>query len=177
MNRMTTTRSSKQAPLNSGTLSPNPWDLSLSGQNADAKLGGTRTEGRAPQGCDLSAVPSAEMATGGLDAEATQTPKQRPVQTLAYCGQKMVLTMGSTLRYHLDRVVNTYEWIQLLRIWRHELTRHYPGSIPVSATIFNPSHVRPLRALPAVLDALRAQIRKQPTESRSGVTPRLRFQK
>ncbi|MCG3773935.1 MAG: hypothetical protein JW395_0752 [Nitrospira sp.] len=96
MNRMTTTRSSKQAPLNSGTLSPNPWDLSLSGQNADAKLGGTRTEGRAPQGCDLSAVPSAEMATGGLDAEATQTPKQRPVQTLAYCGQKMVLTMGST---------------------------------------------------------------------------------
>ena len=97
MNRMTTTRSSKQAPLNSGTLSPNPWDLSLSGQNADAKLGGTRTEGRAPQGCDLSAVPSAEMATGGLDAEATQTPKQRPVQTLAYCGQKMVLTMGSTL--------------------------------------------------------------------------------
>ena len=99
MNRMTTTRSSKQAPLNSGTLSPNPWDLSLSGQNADAKLGGTRTEGRAPQGCDLSAVPSAEMATGGLDAEATQTPKQRPVQTLAYCGQKMVLTMGSTLQH------------------------------------------------------------------------------
>ena len=102
MNRMTTTRSSKQAPLNSGTLSPNPWDLSLSGQNADAKLGGTRTEGRAPQGCDLSAVPSAEMATGGLDAEATQTPKQRPVQTLAYCGQKMVLTMGSTLIHSTD---------------------------------------------------------------------------
>ena len=104
MNRMTTTRSSKQAPLNSGTLSPNPWDLSLSGQNADAKLGGTRTEGRAPQGCDLSAVPSAEMATGGLDAEATQTPKQRPVQTLAYCGQKMVLTMGSTL-------LGVWEWV------------------------------------------------------------------
>lgn len=125
MNRMTTTRSSKQAPLNSGTLSPNPWDLSLSGQNADAKLGGTRTEGRAPQGCDLSAVPSAEMATGGLDAEATQTPKQRPVQTLAYCGQKMVLTMGSTLPFErtaamicdlrfLETVPATFRAISLL---------------------------------------------------------------
>jgi hypothetical protein len=44
------------ALLNSGTLSPNPWDLSLSGQNDWPYTEGTRTEDKAPQGCDLSAA-------------------------------------------------------------------------------------------------------------------------
>ena len=61
-----------EALLDSGTLSPNPWDLSLSGQNGWLYTGGTRTEDKAPQGCDLSADSSAGMATGGFDAEAAQ---------------------------------------------------------------------------------------------------------
>ena len=68
------------ALLNSGTLSPNPWDLTLSGQNGWLYTGGTRTEDRAPQGCDLSADSSAGMARGGFDAEAAPKLKFRPVE-------------------------------------------------------------------------------------------------
>ena len=57
----------KGALTNSGTLSPNPWDLSLSGQNVWLYTGGTRTEDKAPQECDLSADSSAGMARGGFD--------------------------------------------------------------------------------------------------------------
>jgi len=80
----------------SGTLSPSPWDLSLWGQNVWLYTGGTRTEDKAPQGCDLSAVLSAGMTLDGFDAEVVLTQNQT-CQTLAYCGVKMVLTMGSTL--------------------------------------------------------------------------------
>src|ERR1700728_1200963 len=83
------------ALLNSGTLSPNPWDLSLSGQNVWLYTGDSRTEDKAPQGCDLSADSSAGMATGGFDVEAAPNSKQtRP--RLTYRGAKMVLTTGST---------------------------------------------------------------------------------
>src|ERR1700679_2103378 len=83
------------ALLDSGTLSPNPWDLSLSGQNVWLYTGDTRTEDKAPQGCDLSADSSAGMATGGFDVEAAPNSKQtRP--RLTYRGAKMVLTTGST---------------------------------------------------------------------------------
>ena len=58
------------ALLNSGTLSPNPWDLTPSGQNGWLYTGKTRTEDKAPQGCDLSAASSAGMARDGFDAEA-----------------------------------------------------------------------------------------------------------
>jgi len=81
------------ALLDSGTLSPNPWDLSLSGQNVGLYTGDTRTEDKAPQGCDLSADSSAGMARGGFDAEAVLTQNQTR-RRLAYCGSKMVLTMG-----------------------------------------------------------------------------------
>src|SRR5580658_6290970 len=60
----------KGALLKSGTLSPNPWDLTLSGQNGWPYTGDTRTEDKAPQGCDLSAASSAGMAGDGFDAEA-----------------------------------------------------------------------------------------------------------
>ena len=66
----------KGASLNSGTLSPNPWDLTLSGQNVWSKLEDTRTEDKAPQGCDLSAASSAGMAAGGVDPDAA--PNQHP---------------------------------------------------------------------------------------------------
>ena len=66
----------KTALLNSGTLSPNPWDLSLSGQNGWPYTEGTRTEDKAPQGCDLSAASSAGMAAGGVDPDAA--PNQHP---------------------------------------------------------------------------------------------------
>src|SRR3954453_19958061 len=49
----------KGALLNSGTLSPNPWDLTLLGQNVWPKLEGTRTQDQPPQGCALSAASSA----------------------------------------------------------------------------------------------------------------------
>src|ERR1700688_3996191 len=58
-----------KASLNSGTLSPNPWDLTLSGQNGWPYTEGTRTEDKAPQGCDLSTASSAGMAVGGVRAE------------------------------------------------------------------------------------------------------------
>ena len=86
----------KEALLKAGTLSPNPWDLALSGQNDRSYTGGTRTEDKAPQGCDLSADSSAGMATGGFDAEAARTQIQTR-RALTYCGPKTVLTKGSTL--------------------------------------------------------------------------------
>jgi hypothetical protein len=60
--------------LKSGTLSPNPWDLTLSGQNGWLYTGGTRTEDKAPQGCDLSAASSAGMAGDGF------TPRLSSIQ-------------------------------------------------------------------------------------------------
>jgi hypothetical protein len=60
-----------EALLKSGTLSPHPWDLTLSGQNGWFYTG-TRTEDRAPQGCDLSADSSAGMTTGCFDADAAR---------------------------------------------------------------------------------------------------------
>ena len=36
------------------------------------------------------------MARGGFDAEAAPKLQTRPRRILAYCGRKMVLTMGST---------------------------------------------------------------------------------
>src|SRR5450759_5336613 len=86
----------KRASVESGTLSPNPWDLTLCSQNVWVTLGGTRTEDRAPQVCDSSAGSRAGMARGGFDAEAAPKLQTRPRRILAYCGQKMVLTMGST---------------------------------------------------------------------------------
>jgi hypothetical protein len=66
------------ALLKSGTLSPNPWDLALSGQNGWFYTGRTRTADKAPQGCDLSANSSAGMATGGFDAEVALNSNSDP---------------------------------------------------------------------------------------------------
>ncbi len=68
----------KVALLNSGTPSPDPWDLTLSGQNVRGYTGATRTEDRAPQGCDPSAASSAGMARDGFDAEAVPTKNPDP---------------------------------------------------------------------------------------------------
>jgi hypothetical protein len=59
----------------SGTPSPNPWDLSLSGQNVRLYNGDTRTEDKATQGCDLSAASSAGMASDGFKLEAVANLK------------------------------------------------------------------------------------------------------
>src|ERR1039457_1324190 len=82
--------------LNSGTLSPNPWDLTHSGQNDRLYNRGIRTEDRAPQGCDPSAASSAGMATGGFDAEAAQNTQTPTRPRLTYSGPNLVLTKGST---------------------------------------------------------------------------------
>src|ERR1019366_3735183 len=87
----------RSAFIESGTLSPNPWDLTPLGRNVWCTVEGTRTEDRAPQGCDPSAGSRAGMARGGFDAEAAPKLQTRPRRILAYCGRKMVLTMGSTL--------------------------------------------------------------------------------
>ena len=93
-------RPRNEALLNSGTLSPNPWDLTLSGQNVCWRYTeATRTEDKAPQGCDLSVDSSAGMAPGGLDAEAVSIQNQTR-RILAYCHPRMVLTIGSTLVCH-----------------------------------------------------------------------------
>ena len=73
------TKRRKIASSDSGTLSPNPWDLTLSRQNVWCKVEGTRTEDRAPQGCDPSAASRAGMARDGFDAGAVpKTTKQTP---------------------------------------------------------------------------------------------------
>ena len=90
-------QSGKDALLKSGTLSPNPWDLTLSGQNGWPYTGDTRTEDKAPQGCDLSAGSGAGMATGGFDAEAAHNTQIPTRPRLTYCGLNLVLTKGSTL--------------------------------------------------------------------------------
>ena len=64
--------------LKSGTLSPNPWDLSLSGRNVWPYNGKTRTEDRAPQGCDPSAASRAGIARDGFRAEAVPTLNSDP---------------------------------------------------------------------------------------------------
>ncbi len=61
--------------FHSGTPSPNPWDLSLSGQNIWLYNRDTRTEDKAPQGCDLSAASSAGMASDGFKLEAVANLK------------------------------------------------------------------------------------------------------
>ena len=90
------TKRRKIASSESGTLSPNPWDLTLSRQNVWCTVEGTRTEDRAPQGCDPSAASRAGMARDGFDAGAVPKLQSRPRRILAYCGRTMVLTMGST---------------------------------------------------------------------------------
>jgi hypothetical protein len=73
------TKRRKIASSDSGTLSPNPWDLTLSRQNVWCTVEGTRTEDRAPQGCDPSAASRAGMARDGFDAGAVpKTTKQTP---------------------------------------------------------------------------------------------------
>ena len=64
--------------MNSGTPSPNPWDLTLSGRNGSPYTEGARTEDKAPQGCDLSAAAGAGMATGGFDAGVAQNSDSDP---------------------------------------------------------------------------------------------------
>ena len=68
----------KLVTFHSGTPSPNPWDLALSGQNGWFYTGRTRTADKAPQGCDLSANSSAGMATGGFDAEVALNSNSDP---------------------------------------------------------------------------------------------------
>ena len=84
----------KRALPDSGTLSPNPWDLSLWRQNvcftlkALERIGLRRDATRAPiQGPEWQGAASA----------AAPNSHPRPRLTLAYCERKMVLTIGSTL--------------------------------------------------------------------------------
>ena len=88
----------KGALMKSGTPSPDPWDLSLSRQNdcfklevLERRIGLRRDATRAP-----IQVPEWQGA-GWQSRPQYSTP--RPRRTLAYCGQKMVLTMGSTLLF------------------------------------------------------------------------------
>ena len=81
--------------LESGTLSPNPWDLSLSRQNGcstlkalERRIGLRRDATRAP-------IQGPEWQGAASPAVPNSNPKRR--RALAYCGQKMVLTTGSTL--------------------------------------------------------------------------------
>jgi hypothetical protein len=87
----------KGALLKSGTLSPNPWDLTLSGRNGWLYNTGTRTEDKAPQGCDLSAASSAGTARAAAMLRSPQNTQIPTRPGLTYCGPNLVLTMGSTL--------------------------------------------------------------------------------
>src|ERR1035437_1775316 len=80
----------------SGTPSPNPWDLPLSRQNdwitletLERRIGLRRDATRAP-------IPGPEWHGAALQSRPKHSTP-RPRRTLTYCGQKMVLTMGSTI--------------------------------------------------------------------------------
>jgi hypothetical protein len=87
------------ALLNSGTLSPNPWDLSLSGQNVWPYTGDTRTEDKAPQGCDLSADLSAGMLMGGCHAQGRPNSNSDPPK-ISLLPTKNGLDKGVHLTHH-----------------------------------------------------------------------------
>jgi hypothetical protein len=76
---MAVTAMREKAWLNSGTLSPNPWDLTLSGRNVWPYNQGVRTEDRAPQGCAPSADSNAGISQGGFDLEAVQNTTLDPL--------------------------------------------------------------------------------------------------
>src|SRR5271169_3110589 len=85
----------KEALIDSGTPSPNPWDLSPSArmvvytEGTGRRIGLRRDATRAP-------IPAPEWHGATATAVApTQGP--RPRRALAYSKPKMVLTTGSTL--------------------------------------------------------------------------------
>src|SRR6202158_5041853 len=87
----------KKALIDSGTLSPQPRDLTLSGQNGcptlkalERRTGLRRDATRAP-----ISMPERQGAAAGAVAS---TQYQRPRPALAYSKPKMVLTTGSTLK-------------------------------------------------------------------------------
>jgi hypothetical protein len=103
----------KGALLDSGTPSPNPWDLSLSRQNGcstmealERRIGLRRDATRAP-------IQGPEWQGAGFPSRP-QNSTPRPRRALAYCGQKMVLTMGSTLPL--------YQILQILSVTLFEKT-------------------------------------------------------
>jgi len=79
-----------------GDSVPEPLGFIALGPECLAYTGDTRTEDKAPQGCDLSADSSAGMTRDGFDAEVVPDQNQTR-RTLAYCWRKMVLTTGSTI--------------------------------------------------------------------------------
>src|SRR5450755_2114355 len=93
---MTSSPIRKGALLDSGTPSPNPWDLTLWGQNScstlevlERRIGLRRDATRAP-------IQAPEWHGAGFHTRPRNS-EPGPRRTLAYCGPKMVLTMGSTL--------------------------------------------------------------------------------
>jgi len=80
-----------------GDSVPEPLGFNAFWPECLSTLESTGAEDRAPQGCDPSAASSAGMAGRLHPPPQNETNKTR--RTLAYCGQKMVLTMGSTLDY------------------------------------------------------------------------------
>src|ERR1019366_2776105 len=105
--------------LKSGTLSPNPWDLTLSGQNVWPYTGGTRTEDKAGpvakpdaqliqdkltgtsspvvKGCDLSAGSVAGMAWAAAMLRPPQNTQTQTRPGVTYFGPNLGLTKGSPL--------------------------------------------------------------------------------
>jgi hypothetical protein len=79
MTAMPRTTIRNQALANSGTLSPNPWDLTHSGQNGWPYTEDTRTEDKAPQGCDLSAASGAGMEGAACKNRPPQPQIRLPI--------------------------------------------------------------------------------------------------
>ena len=85
----------KRALPDSGTLSPNPWDLSLWRQNVCFTL--KALERRIGLRRDATRAPIQGPEWQGAASTAAPNSHPRPRLTLAYCERKMVLTIGSTL--------------------------------------------------------------------------------
>ena len=81
---------------NSGTLSPNPWDLALSRQNNCSKLETLEQRIRLRRDATRALFQVPEwQGTASKPTPSSDTNKTR--QTLANARQKMVLTKGSTI--------------------------------------------------------------------------------
>ena len=85
------------ALLKSGTLSPNPWDLTLSGQNGWLYNVGTRTEGQGSAGMRPERRFERRNGNGRLRCRGRPKHQIPTRRRLTYCGPNLVLTKGSTL--------------------------------------------------------------------------------
>jgi len=124
------TKSREIASSDSGTLSPNPWDLTLSRQNVWCTVEGTRTEDRDRAGRDPRGASRAEIARDGFEAGAVPKLHSRPRRILALLRAKNGLDNGvhftgrGIMSSILGRLVASYTRLVEVRPFKRRSARN-----------------------------------------------------